>query len=133
MKKFLWLGAIAFFQLHCGSDNSSNEQGGSIAPVADTVLVKGKDLFVGKCASCHMVNKEMTGPALRGVEDRWSDKQKLYAFIRNSQEVIEQDPYAHDLWLQFNQTAMPEHKDLVDDDIASILYYINKVTDRTTP
>jgi cytochrome c2 len=84
----------------------------------------GKKLFYGKCASCHMVNKDMTGPALKGVEDRWPDKEKLYAFIRNSEEVIRNDKYARELWLQWNQTAMLPHPDLKDEDINAILGYI---------
>lgn len=88
----------------------------------------GKKLFYAKCASCHMVNKDMTGPALKGVEDRWPDKQKLYAFIRNSEAVIKEDKYARELWLQWNQTAMLPHPDLTDSDIRAILDYIKKVS-----
>jgi len=88
----------------------------------------GKKLFYAKCASCHMVNKDMTGPALKGVEDRWPDKEKLYAFIRNSEEVIRNDKYARELWLQWNQTAMLPHPDLKDEDIRDMLYYIKTVS-----
>jgi cytochrome c551/c552 len=88
----------------------------------------GKKLFYAKCASCHMVNKEMTGPALKGVEDRWPDKKKLYAFIRNSEEVIRSDKYARELWLEWNQTMMLPHPDLTDDDIKAILDYVKQVT-----
>lgn len=88
----------------------------------------GKKLFYGKCASCHMINKDMTGPALKGVEDRWPDKEKLYAFIRNSEEVIRNDKYARELWLEWNQTRMLPHPDLTDGDIAAILGYIKEVS-----
>jgi cytochrome c2 len=88
----------------------------------------GKKLFYSKCASCHMVNKDMSGPALKGVEDRWPDKKKLYAFIRNSEEVIRKDKYARELWLQWNQTLMLPHPDLTDDDIDSLLAYIRNVS-----
>ncbi len=88
----------------------------------------GKKLFYAKCASCHMVNKDMTGPALKGVEDRWPDHEKLYAFIRNSEEIIGKDKYARELWLEWNQTQMLPHPDLTDTDIRDILNYINKVS-----
>src|SRR3954467_2071053 len=45
----------------------------------------GQALFSANCASCHAVNKELTGPALAGVEGRWGDKKKLHAWIRNNQ------------------------------------------------
>jgi cytochrome c2 len=88
----------------------------------------GKKLFYAKCASCHMVNKDLTGPALRGVEDRWPDKKKLYAFIRNSEEVIRSDKYARELWLEWNQTQMLPHPDLTDQNIGDILQYIRSVS-----
>ena len=30
----------------------------------------GKQLFNQKCASCHAIDKQLVGPALKGVEDR---------------------------------------------------------------
>jgi cytochrome c551/c552 len=75
-----------------------------------------------------MVNTDMTGPALKGVEDRWPDKKKLYAFIRNSEEVIRNDKYARELWIQWNQTQMLPHPDLTDEDITAILQYIRSVS-----
>ena len=74
-----------------------------------------------------MVNKELTGPALKGAEDRWPDKQKLYAFIRISDSVIQTDKYARDLWLNYNQTMMNKNPDLKDGDIRAILDYIKSV------
>jgi mono/diheme cytochrome c family protein len=89
---------------------------------------EGKAIFFARCASCHMVNKEMTGPALRGVEKRWPDKKKLYAFIRNSEDFLKTDTYAHTLWLQYNQTMMTKHPDLTDAQIDQVLGYINSVS-----
>lgn len=122
MKGWWMVGFI--FLAGCGSEAPQTEaktmSEENIAPHE-----KGKKLFYRKCASCHMVNKDLTGPALRGVEERWPDKEKLYAFIRNSQEVIRKDKYARELWLAWNQTEMLPHPDLSDEDIASILQYIN--------
>lgn len=105
------------------------------APEPKTIAIEnlapnesGKKLFYSKCASCHMVNKDLTGPALKGVEERWPDKKKLYAFIRNSEEVIRSDKYARELWLEWNQTAMLPHPDLTDEDINAILGYIKQVS-----
>lgn len=89
---------------------------------------QGKKLFYGKCASCHMVNKDMSGPALKGVEARWPDRKKLYAFIKNSEEVIRSDAYARALWQEWNQTMMPPHPDLTDANIDAILAYIRAAT-----
>jgi len=77
-----------------------------------------------------MINKELTGPALKGVESRWPDTAKMYAFIRNSEAVIGSDKYARELWLQYNQTAMNKHPDLTDADIRAILDYIKSVSEK---
>lgn len=119
--------AITIFFISCETPAPTPEP----KTIAETDLAPnetGKKLFYAKCASCHMVNKDMTGPALKGVEDRWPDKEKLYAFIRNSEEVIRNDKYARELWLEWNQTAMLPHPDLTDNDIKAILDYVKGVS-----
>jgi mono/diheme cytochrome c family protein len=89
---------------------------------------KGEKIFLSRCASCHKVNQDMTGPALSGAESSWVDKKRLFAFIRNSQEVIQYDPYARQLWLKYNQTVMTPQPDLTDEDIRAVLDYIKSVS-----
>ncbi len=85
---------------------------------------KGKALFQQNCASCHNVHKQLTGPALKGVEDRWSDKKLLHQWIHNSSSVIASgDPYANALFKQFNQ-VMPAFPAFTDEDIDNILAFI---------
>ena len=86
---------------------------------------KGKALFQQNCASCHNVHKQVTGPALKGVEERWSDKKLLHQWIHNSGSVIASgDPYAVDLFNRFNKQAMPGFPSFSDGDIDDILAYI---------
>ena len=88
----------------------------------------GKALFSQNCASCHAVNKKLTGPALAGVEDRWSEKKTLYAWIKNSAAVLKTgDPYANKLYNEYNKTAMNLFPSLTDKDIDAILAYIKSV------
>lgn len=125
MKKMAGALICSLVLLSCGNSTPNKPA----ATTQKTASNEGKQLFYTRCASCHMVNKELTGPALRGVENRWPDKAKLFAFIRNSQEVIATDKYAHDLWLQYNQTQMLPHPDLTDAQIRSVLDYINSVSE----
>ena len=63
------------------------------------IATKGKGLFLSKCASCHSVFKDMTGPALLGFEDRglWSDQNKLYEWIKNPSAFMKADIYTRKL------------------------------------
>src|ERR1017187_4162160 len=67
----------------------------------------GKALFSQNCASCHAVDKKLTGPALLGVEDRWSNKKNLYSWITNNQAFLKTgDPYANNLYNEFGKVQM---------------------------
>jgi mono/diheme cytochrome c family protein len=88
----------------------------------------GKALFSANCASCHAVNKKLTGPALAGVEDRWPDKKNLYAWVKNSAAFLKTgDPYATNLYNEYNKVAMNNFPGLSDADIDAILAYIKTV------
>jgi mono/diheme cytochrome c family protein len=99
----------------------------NLAQAADVAL--GKTLFINNCASCHNKNMKdkLTGPALGGVEGRWNDQKGLYAWIRNSQASIASGhPRAVAIWGEYKPTLMTAFPNLKDDEIASLLLYINK-------
>lgn len=95
---------------------------------------QGKALFNANCASCHKMDKPMTGPALRNVEARLTeagkDKQWIYDWIRNSPGVIKSgDAYATALFAEWNNTAMTPFPQLSNEDIDNILAYTNEEVD----
>ena len=86
----------------------------------------GKALFNAKCASCHAIDKQLVGPALKGVEDRWDDKKMIYEWIRNSAAVIKKGyPRAVAVYNEYNKVQMTAFPELKDQDIDAILTYIN--------
>ncbi|MBC6491988.1 c-type cytochrome [Flavihumibacter stibioxidans] len=86
----------------------------------------GKALFQQNCASCHAVSKNLTGPALAGIEERVTDKKLLYAWIRNNQAVLSSgNKYFTDLYNQWNKTPMNAFPNLTDEEIAAMLTYIS--------
>ncbi len=90
----------------------------------------GQALFQANCASCHAVHKNLTGPALAGVEERWADKTKLHSWIKNSSAYLKTgDPYAVALWEKYNRTNMPAFNQLSDADVDGILAYVKTVPD----
>ena len=86
----------------------------------------GKALFNQKCASCHAIDKQLVGPALKGVEDRWDDNKMLYDWVRNSAAVIKKGyPRAVAVYAEYNKVQMTAFPELKDQDIDAILGYIN--------
>ncbi|MBC3846109.1 c-type cytochrome [Winogradskyella echinorum] len=91
--------------------------------------VNGKKVFLANCASCHKLDKVMTGPALRNVEARLAeehglDREWINAWIRNSAAVIKSgDPYANKIYNEYNQSPMTALASLTDQDISDVLAY----------
>jgi hypothetical protein len=73
---------------------------------------------------------QLTGPALGGVENRWSQypKEDLYNYIRHSQAMLKQGhPMAKALWNAWQPTLMNDFGNLSDEEIAALLGYINSM------
>lgn len=89
----------------------------------------GKALFQANCASCHAVNKKLTGPALAGLEGRgpWSDRKKLYAWIRNPAGFAKTEAYAANLIKEYNGILMTGFPGLSDKEIDAIITHVNTV------
>jgi mono/diheme cytochrome c family protein len=98
----------------------------------------GKELFTANCASCHAKNmkEKSTGPALGGLEERWAafPRTDLYKWIRNSKSMIDAGhPRAVQLWAEYKPTNMTNFPQLKDDDIESLVLYVNKVYTEVPP
>jgi mono/diheme cytochrome c family protein len=87
----------------------------------------GQALFQQLCAQCHAVNKDLTGPKLAGVVERWPSKDLLHLWIRNwSKAVATGDPYPAQI-VKWNATAnMQTFENLTDGEIDAILDYVSK-------
>ena len=90
---------------------------------------KGKALFNTNCAACHKLDKKMTGPALRDIEQKIADEAGLdrkwiTAWIHNSSGLIKSgDAYANKIFKEYNGVAMTAFPQLSDQDISDILAY----------
>jgi mono/diheme cytochrome c family protein len=86
----------------------------------------GKAIFQQKCAACHAVDKNLTGPMLKGVEDRWPNKTDIYAWIHNSAALIKAGhPRATAVYAEYNKIQMPAFPELTNADIDAILAYVS--------
>ena len=90
-------------------------------------IAKGKSLFNANCASCHKLNKNLVGPALKGVSAKY-EKEWLYSWIKNSAALIKSgDDQAVAIYEEYNKVAMNAFPQLSNEDIDNILAYTDYV------
>ncbi len=101
----------------------------SVSAWAAPTVDEGKSIFTTRCAGCHSVTKQLTGPALAGVDERRS-MEWIISFVQGSQAMVRKgDKDAVALFEKFNKIPMPDHPDLTDDNIKSIVAYIKSEAD----
>lgn len=84
----------------------------------------GKALFNANCAACHKMDKDLTGPALQGVGERWPSTDLLKTWIKNwSEAVASGDPYAVKM-KDWSPAAMTPFPNLSDAELDAIVKYI---------
>ena len=84
-----------------------------------SIAADGEALFKANCASCHKVDKDFTGPALKGARDREPNPEWAYQWVNNVNKMLETDAYAKGLFAKYN-SRMTDF-DLPKDDIKAIL------------
>ncbi|MEI9943890.1 MAG: c-type cytochrome [Chitinophagaceae bacterium] len=98
--------------------------------VFSTIKVSAQDgaaIFKSKCASCHVLGKDMTGPNLQGVVERWGgDVEKLHEWIKNNAKLTASGyPRAVEV-SKFSSTQMTMFEgSITDPEIDAILKYVN--------
>jgi cytochrome c551/c552 len=89
-----------------------------------SIAQDGKALFNANCASCHKMDKDLTGPALLGVGDRWSSTDLLKTWIKNWPEAVATgDPYAVKM-KDWSPSAMNLFPNLSDGELDALVTYI---------
>jgi mono/diheme cytochrome c family protein len=92
----------------------------------------GKALFNTNCAACHKLDAKMTGPALRGVGDKYS-KDWLYKWIKNSSALIKSgDAQAVKVYEEYNKSNMTAFPQLSNADIDNIIAYTMQPAEKET-
>ncbi|MEY4875718.1 MAG: hypothetical protein RL708_867 [Bacteroidota bacterium] len=96
--------------------------------LAQNEIENGKTIFKSRCTACHSIQDKLVGPALKDVDKRHSEDW-LIKFVHSSQTLIKNgDADAVKLFNENNQTVMPDHADLKDNDIKNIVAYIKDET-----
>jgi len=108
------------------ADPMSNKGIGPVSSIAlaeiDTELVsKGETEFKAKCTACHKISKRHIGPALKGITERRSPEW-IMNMILNPEEMVQKDPVAKQLLIDYNGAPMA-NQNLTEDEARAILEY----------
>ncbi len=87
----------------------------------------GKTVFMSKCAACHSITKDGTGPALKDLEQRhkWADHNELLKWINNPAVYMKNDPYTQGLKAKYNNLIMTGFADVTLKDVDNLVAYVN--------
>ncbi|MNJ90755.1 Cbb3-type cytochrome c oxidase subunit CcoP [compost metagenome] len=101
-----------------------------------TGFSQGEALFKSKCNTCHAVDKNSTGPILKGVKAKWADageSELLYEWVKNSKSLIMGGKSKMALAIKdFSGSEMPPQQ-ASNEEIDQILDYVDNYVPKTTP
>ncbi|HEU0064876.1 MAG TPA: cytochrome c, partial [Flavisolibacter sp.] len=119
----LKLPALIFICVYFTSCTGKNSEAPTIA--ADSLTIaKGREIFNLNCGSCHNFRQDGIGPNLSGVADTTSI-QWLKQFIRDPKSSIDKGDSSLNRLLKRYHTVMPSFTALKDDELNSIIAYLN--------
>jgi mono/diheme cytochrome c family protein len=96
------------------------------APASGGDAAAGKELFNANCAACHKLDAKATGPALRGIANKY-DMAWLYKWVKNSSELIKSgDAKAVKVFEENNKSVMTAFPQLSNQDIDNIIAYTSE-------
>jgi cytochrome c553 len=96
---------------------------------ASNCIETGRRLFLTNCASCHGVNKKLTGPGIAGA-DKKVPRELYYDFIHNPAKTAKKSSYYSHLIAEYEGIIMTGFPGLSNRDIDCIIDYANAaVTD----
>jgi cytochrome c oxidase cbb3-type subunit III len=107
-----------------------------ILGTANSYAQDGAQLFKAKCNTCHMVDKNSTGPLLKGVKQKWNDAGEgdfLYEWVKNPQTLIATGKSKVALEAKnFSPTEMSPQA-VSNEEIDAILDYVDNYTPPAAP
>ncbi|MDU8886493.1 cytochrome c [Yeosuana sp. MJ-SS3] len=94
----------------------------SLSPEIDqTMVAHGADVFKKMCTACHRPDKKFIGPAPTGILERRSPEWVMN-MILNPEEMVQKDPLAKELLIEFNGSPMA-NQNLTEEEARAVLEY----------
>lgn len=98
--------------------------------IQHTLFAQGEALFKSKCASCHQIHKNGTGPMLSGARQRWADAGEadlIVKWVQNNAALRASgaSKRAAAVFKEYAGAQMTVFSDLTDDQVNQILDYVD--------
>ncbi len=85
------------------------------------MATKGGEVYVAKCTACHKPDKKFIGPAPIGIMERRTPEW-IMNMILNPEEMVQKDPIAKQLLIEFNGSPMA-NQNLTEEEARAVLEY----------
>ena len=123
---FTLVFSLTLFAQETAAPAPAADAAATSAPAAAGDAVAGKALFNANCAACHKLDAKSTGPALRGVANKY-DKAWIYKWVNNSSAMVKSgDAKAVKIFEEYNKSVMTSFPQLSTTDIDNILAYTSE-------
>ncbi len=91
------------------------------AEIDQAMAAKGDEIYKKMCTACHRPDKKFIGPAPKGVLERRTPEWVMN-MILNPEEMVQKDPLAKDLLMEFNGAPMA-NQNLTEEEARAVLEY----------
>ena len=88
----------------------------------------GAALFKANCASCHKIDVDFAGPALKGWKERVPGGDWIYKWVHNPSAMISTDPFAKELFAKWKPTIMTAFGNLTNAEIDAIMKHVDDLS-----
>jgi mono/diheme cytochrome c family protein len=89
--------------------------------INQAMVTHGADVYKKMCMACHRPDKKFIGPAPTGILARRTPEW-IMNMILNPVEMVQKDPLAKDLLMEFNGSPMA-NQNLTEDEARAVLEY----------
>ena len=95
------------------------------AKIDDKLVETGAAAFKQKCTACHMSDRKLIGPAMKGIYER-RNPAWVMNMILNPTEMLQKDPTAISLLKEYNNVMML-NQNLTEDETRAIAEYFRSL------
>jgi len=92
------------------------------ATIDQTMAKKGQEIYEANCTACHKPNEKYIGPAPKGILERRTPEWVMNMII-NPNVMVQEDPLARDLLIEYNGSVMA-NQGITEDESRAILEYM---------